>query len=326
MLLRHATSRIKKSCPLCGRSAFAARRFGLLGCEHCQMMVAATVWRPQANEELNDASFGDGYQPVSSFWVTGFEAANNRRRMRSIQQLAGSSGGALLEVGVGSGSFLAHAASHGFSPRGCDLSPSICRRVEQETGATVHCGTIDSLPQDTWFDVIAMHHLLEHVSDPIALLEAARARLKPGGTLQLAVPNTSAWEARWRGWTSYEPYHLLYFTPITLRRAVERAGFTVVQVKTHESFSGWMLTITRTMLGYSLQQRGRGPGRAMIKRPAWTEHLYRVALVMAGLLTLPVRRVQQWLGHGDELILVATTGARIVPRTGGAFGAAAGTN
>jgi len=291
------------------------------------MMVAAAVWRPQANEELNDASFGDDYQPVSSFWVRGFEASNNRRRMRSIQQLAGVSGGELLEVGVGSGSFLAHAAAHGFSPRGCDLSPSICRRVERETGATVHCGPIASLPQDTRFDVIAMHHLLEHVSDPIALLEAARARLKPGGTLQLAVPNTGAWEARLRGWTSYEPYHLLYFTPVTLRRAVERAGFTVVQVKTHESFSGWMLTIARTMLGYPAQERRRRPGSAAIKRRALTEHLYRVALVMAGLLTLPVRRVQAWLGHGDELIVVATTGARITPRTGsGAIGAASATN
>jgi hypothetical protein len=189
----------------------------------------------------------------------------------------------------------------------------------------VHCGPIASLPQETCFDVIAMHHLLEHVSDPIALLQAARARLKPGGALQLAVPNTGAWEARWRGWTSYEPYHLLYFTPVTLRRAVEQAGFTVVQLKTHESFSGWMLTISRTMLGYSAQERGCGPGSAVIKRRASTEHLYRAALVTAGLLTLPVRRVQEWLGHGDELILVATAG--VPPRTGsGAIGAAAASN
>ena len=57
-----------------------------------------------------------------------------------------------------------------------------------------------------------MHHLLEHVADPVALLQDARARLKPGGALQLAVPNIRSWEARLRGWNSYEPYHLLYFT------------------------------------------------------------------------------------------------------------------
>ncbi len=298
-----------KSCPLCGRSAFAARRFGLLGCEYCELVVDAAVWRPHANEHLNDASFGDDYEPVSSFWVRGFEALSNRRRMRCIRRFAGLHGGQLLEVGVGSGSFLMHAAARGFSPVGCDLSAAICRKVERETGKTVHCGPLASLPPGTLFDVVVMNHVLEHVSDPIALLQAARARLKPDGTLQLAVPNAGAWEARLRGWNSYEPYHLLYFTPDTVRLAAERAGFHVVQVRTHESFSGWALAIVRTLLGYSHLERGRGAVSAATRRKAWVEHAYRVVLVTSGFITLPMRRIQEWFGHGDELILVAKNAA-----------------
>jgi 2-polyprenyl-3-methyl-5-hydroxy-6-metoxy-1,4-benzoquinol methylase len=294
-----------KRCPLCGRSAFVAGRFGLLGCEECGLIVAAAVWRPDANQQLNDASFGDDYQPVSSFWVRWFEALSNRRRMQSIQKIGGLNEGELLEVGVGSGSFMTHAAQRGFSALGCDLSPAICRKVNRETGKTVHCGSVDSLPPTARFDVIVMHHLLEHVSDPIALLQAARARLRPGGTLQLAVPNSSAWEARLRGWTSYEPYHLLYFTPRTLQLTAERAGFTVLKVRTHESFSGWALAISRTLLGYSTEAPRPGASSAVISRKGWIEHAYRTALVTCGLVTLPLRRLQEWLGHGEELILVA---------------------
>ena len=131
---------MNKSCPLCGHSAFAAERFGLLGCEHCKLVVAAAVWRPDANAQLNDASFGDDYQPVSSFWVRAFEASSNRRRLRSIRRIAGATGGELLEVGVGSGSFLTHAASRGFSTLGCDLSTAICRMVARSTGGPSTAG------------------------------------------------------------------------------------------------------------------------------------------------------------------------------------------
>ena len=207
---------------------------------------------PHANEELNDASFGDDYQPVSSFWVRGFEASNNRRRMRSIQT-AGRLRAAenCLRSASEPARFWRMPRHHGFSAArlrslGGDLPQGRTgdRQRPCTAGRSPRC-----LRTPLRRDRDAP--LLEHVADPIALLQAARARLKPGGTLQLAVPNAGAWEARLRGWTSYEPYHLLYFTPVTLRRAVERAGFNVVQVKTHESFSGWMLPISRTLLGYS---------------------------------------------------------------------------
>jgi hypothetical protein len=41
-----------------------------------------------------------------------------------------------------------------------------------------------------------MNHLLEHVAGPVALLNAARGRLRSGGLLHLAVPNVGSWEVR----------------------------------------------------------------------------------------------------------------------------------
>lgn len=297
-----------KACPMCGGTDFATWRFALLRCEKCELVVDEAVWRPAANEQMEEAFFGESYEPVRSFWVRLFEVMKNRRTMRRLRGYAELAGD-LLEIGVGSGSFLAYAQARGFVPLGCDLSAAICGRVERNTGIRMHCGPLESLLDQQKFDVVVMNHVLEHVSDPQSLLKAAHARLKPDGVLHLAVPNVAAWEARLPGWNSYEPYHLLYFTPRTLRATAEEVGFEILEVTTHESFSGWFLALLRTLLkkGHSarVQQRGNTSAKGST---SILEHGYRLTMVAWGLATLPLRRLQEMLGKGDEVILLARNG------------------
>jgi len=297
-----------KACPLCGGTDFATWRFGLLRCEKCDLVVDEAVWRPAANEQIQGAFFGESYEPIRSFWVRLFEALNNRRTMKRLRRYTGLVGD-LLEIGVGSGSLLAYAQARGFVPLGCDLSPAICRRVERNTGIKMHCGSLESLPDQQRFYVVVMNHVLEHVSDPKSLLKAALSRLKTGGLLHLAVPNVAAWEAKLPGWNSYEPYHLLYFTPRTLRTTAEEAGFEILEVNTHESFSGWFLAILRTLRKKNdpaqvHQGASAGPRLSI----CILEHGYRLTMVIWGLLALPIRRLQELLGKGDEIILLARNG------------------
>jgi len=269
------------------------------------------VWRLAANEQMQEAFFGEKYEPVRSFWVRLFEALNNRRTLKRLRGHAGLAED-LLEIGVGSGSLLAYAQARGFVTFGCDLSAAICRRVERTTRIRMHCGSLESLPDQERFDVLVMNHVLEHVSDPKSLLKAALARLKPGGVLHLTVPNVAAWEARLPGWNSYEPYHMLYFTPRTLRATVKEVGFEILEVNTHESFSGWFLAILRTLLKKDhLAQVQQGANTSAKRSTSLVEHGYRLAMVAWGLLTLPFRRLQELLGKGDEVILLARNGNNV---------------
>lgn len=295
-------------CPLCGHTEYGDWRFGLLRCRKCEFIVAESVWRMAANEQLNEGSFGDAYEPVRSFWVRMFEAWNNRRTMSRLP----GAGGELLEIGVGSGSFLAYARARGYSPMGCDLSSAVCGKVERSTGIRIHCGHVGTLPEGQLFDVVVMNHVLEHVCDPVEFLKSVRSHLKPNGTLHLAVPNAGSWGACLPGWISYEPYHLLYFTPETVRLAVEKAGFEISRLATHESFSGWFLAVLHTMLGKSLSTRTT---RDQVSVPGHStrivEHFYRLFMVAAGLVSLPLRRLQEYLERGDELILLAENPANV---------------
>jgi SAM-dependent methyltransferase len=85
-----------------------------------------------------------------------------------------------------------------------------------------------SLPE-AHFDAITLHHVIEHLHDPVGTLRLCRKLLKPGGVISIATPNFNAEGHRLFGkdWFPLEPpRHLLLFTPPSLRQALERAGFT----------------------------------------------------------------------------------------------------
>lgn len=294
----------KEICPSCGGMFFDPFRMNLLRCAACGLIVDKGVWGQAANETLEEEWFGDNYDPQLSSWVRLFEGWNNRRTYRRIADLD-LAGQRLLEIGVGSGSFLQFMKSRGFDVMGCDLSKAIGKYVQTKYGIPMHCGYVSDLDDRPQFDVVVMNHVLEHVADPIGLLREILRRIRPGGVLHIAVPNVASWGARLHGWTSYEPYHLLYFTPETLRRTVARAGFSVESQMTHESFSGWFLAILRSLLKTNQSQSSVRQASRKARGTSFVEHAYRLAMLASGAITFPLRRVQGSLGKGDEAILIA---------------------
>jgi 2-polyprenyl-3-methyl-5-hydroxy-6-metoxy-1,4-benzoquinol methylase len=279
-------------------------------CKTCGLVVSPLIWQPQANESLEEEWFGQGYQSETSIWVKWFEALNNRQTLGRLAETR-PPGRRLLEIGVGSGSFLYEAQEHGFVVTGCDLSRAICGRVERRYGITMFCGPLSEIKGNEKFDVIVMNHVLEHVNNPIFFLHDVIRLLTPGGVVHIAVPNVASWEAILPGWTSYEPYHLTYFTLDTLRKVVFASGLHIQKAQTNESFSGWFLAVLRTVLGVNHNCLGIEPnirtnrvtdGRS---RSILIEHAYRLAMVSIGGALLPIRIIQAKFGHGDEIVCIA---------------------
>jgi len=278
---------------------------GLLQCPECGLVVDPAVWEQDANEAMEKEWFGEEYDPQESPWVRLFEQWTNKRTFNRIASFS-LSGCRLLEIGVGSGSFMDFARSRGFEVMGCDLSAPICRHVERKFHIPVHHGQVGTLPDEHAFDVVVMNHVLEHVSDPVGLLREVRRRMNRGGVLHVAVPNLDSWESWLRGWTGFEPYHLVYFRPGTLKNTAERAGFLVSKVSTHESFSGWFLALLRTFLGTHRLEASCRTSMRKKRSASLAEHAYRMAMILSGGVTWPLRKLQAVLGRGDEAILIAS--------------------
>ena len=148
------------------------------------------------------------------------------RTDRLFRHLPVPPGGRLLDVGCGNGQFVLHAKDAGWQAEGIDVDAEAIAHHPD-----LRPGTIEEQPADT-YDAITLSHVIEHVTDPVATLEAARRALKPGGSIWLATPNLHApgHRAYGRHWLHLDPpRHLVLFTRASLRRALGAAGFKEVR-------------------------------------------------------------------------------------------------
>jgi 2-polyprenyl-3-methyl-5-hydroxy-6-metoxy-1,4-benzoquinol methylase len=183
-----------------------------------------------------------------------------------IMFLPAQPGGKLLDVGCGSGQRLEQMQRLGWTVSGLDFDEKAVAAAKQR-GLDVSCGTIPGIwfPPDT-FDVITMNHVIEHVPNPIELLEECKRILKPGGKVVLATPNSACWGHRvfkknWRGLEP--PRHLHVFSPISIEQTLRNAGFEKVEVRTFDSAYVWRLSL---MLRFNLTKHSANDFRVKIAK------------------------------------------------------------
>ncbi len=82
------------------------------------------------------------------------------------------------------------------------------------------------------FDVVLAGDIIEHLSNPGAMLEGAKAHLKPGGCLLVSTPNSMGLPAYLRyvtGRFQEGRQHVLCFNGVTLAQLLERHGYEITQ-------------------------------------------------------------------------------------------------
>ncbi|MDQ6732143.1 MAG: class I SAM-dependent methyltransferase [Actinomycetota bacterium] len=152
---------------------------------------------------------------------------------REIRHLPSRPGGRLLDVGAGSGAFVAFARHLGWDAEGLDPDPSAAESA-QARGVAVRHGTLADVAEGGCpFAAVTLSHVIEHLHDPLRELQRIRRLLAPDGRLWIATPNLDALGHRryGRDWLGLDPpRHLILFTPASLRRLLGRAGFEVAHV------------------------------------------------------------------------------------------------
>ncbi len=101
--------------------------------------------------------------------------------------------GGVVDVGCGRGEWLALLRGAGVAAQGVDANAAFvaagrARGLNMELGDAL--GYLEALPPDS-IDMVTAFHVIEHLAteDLLALLEAARGALRPGGCLLLETPN-----------------------------------------------------------------------------------------------------------------------------------------
>jgi SAM-dependent methyltransferase len=150
---------------------------------------------------------------------------------------SGVTPGWLLDLGCGTGDFVAAAARREFVAQGVDqdgIAIAAGRRHYHQI--TLHEANIEAFLRSDrqQYDVITFFEVLEHLENPAGFLAAVRERLRPGGTIGLSVPNNdSPLLAVYRRLTrvvDVPPHHLTRWNKQALRSLFAREGFDVVSV------------------------------------------------------------------------------------------------
>lgn len=129
----------------------------------------------------------------------------------------------VLDVGCGVGDNYGLLKAHG-PVVGADRSRHSLLHGLDSPALAIQCD-LDALPFKAGsFGVIAAFEVVEHMKDDVAFLRGLHALLKPGGWLALSVP---AYMALW-GPHDELAHHQRRYTPATLKRALQQAGFEVL--------------------------------------------------------------------------------------------------
>lgn len=198
-------------------------------CDHMQVHPIpspeqiASYYRPSAKTNVKRKRVG---------WAGG-KSQPTPSYLRRLRRVAPARSGALLDVGFGSGSFLRAAHLMGYRVTGLDRN---VRRFKPDFECELREGLLRAgLFPDQSFDVVAAHHVLEHVHDLSQALSVIHALLRPGGYLLIELPHDVGSLVKLlkravlrRGYTKFSRLqHLRFFTIRSLRAALERAGFEV---------------------------------------------------------------------------------------------------
>jgi SAM-dependent methyltransferase len=151
----------------------------------------------------------------------------------------------VLDIGCGKGAFL-YALQNKLDCKvaGLDFDEASVDYGRRVLGIEVSQGGSAELEHlGEKFDLVTMWHYLEHDFDPAATLHSVNRILKPGQHLLLEVPNADSMENSVFGKHSYlydMPRHLYNFSPDTITRYLENAGFAIESIEFPHFSGGWI--------------------------------------------------------------------------------------
>jgi SAM-dependent methyltransferase len=228
------------SCCVCGIDGVPVYRlppFGVVRCQVCDLVFVSPRLSSQALQRLYDEPgyFEGGVYGAQSVWSPAMvlQRTWTAGRLSAITRLSRPPG-RLLEIGSGYGLFLTAARAAGYDVRGVELSRTGAEHARTRLGLDVFCGQLAAAPAEQ-ADIVCLWDTLEHVPDPLLLLQEVRRRLPPGGVVALSIPYFSSVPARLlrsRWWTLKPEQHIWHLTPATLRLVAARAGLVITSVIT----------------------------------------------------------------------------------------------
>src|SRR6266481_3231786 len=264
-------------CPACGEAARDAvveqyGKYKLFGCGACGLQF----WEPR---EMPDARWYEQMYGGRDEKLLPLEPGHKY----FLADPLAPRGGELLDIGCGTGNFLAAARDAGYRVTGIELDRKAAGFAKERVALPrVFPLTISEFAgqhADEKFDVVTFFEVLEHQAAPVEFLQRVSMVLKAKGTIALSVPNRERWMTG-PDVLDYPPNHFLRWNAAALKHFLSAQGFEVLSIREQPAGIAHTAQMINMALRTGLSQTaaGEAPGSfrdVMQMRPEEAEAVLR---------------------------------------------------
>lgn len=222
------------TCPVCFTSpSQLPHPFSRVVCTSCQV-----IWTYVPEELDSEALYRDEVYAIVDNRQSVFEKIIFYEAQKILQkaQDMGISSRRVLDFGSGKGQFLAVAKQKGWQGIGIETEQFRVDFAQEKYCVEVICGYYQGGKVcDMPVGLITLNHVLEHLPQPIQLVQAlVQDNLTADGLLYIEVPRADSWQARIAGdaWMHWDiPKHLTHWTQNGLEKELSKIGFQKVATR-----------------------------------------------------------------------------------------------
>jgi SAM-dependent methyltransferase len=229
----------------------------VIACEVCGFKHIDPLFSEAELKKFYDQEFYQSERPDyfermeadKEWWMLRYHHYYELMEAHAPAGLGQRTGRRILDIGSGPGYFLEAGRERGWQVLGFEPSRMAADYARARGLAVVNDFFSASAAREHGaFDAISLSMVLEHVRDPIQLIEDARSLLAPGGVLLLISPNDfnplqmTLWKKLgFAPWWVNPKHHLNYFDIVSARAFLKARRFDVLHRETSYPLENFLL-------------------------------------------------------------------------------------
>ena len=228
----------RRACRICSSEGLQPRfikdGFRIEKCMNCGLMQ---VTNPPAPSEIGsyyeNGFFDEHYSKLQTDPKRlAYEYEKFNFRLKEIEKRT-TGKGRILDVGCSFGFFLDVARKRGWKVYGVEISEYASNHAKRNLGLNVVNKDLIGARFDTgFFDIVTLWNVLEHLHDPVELMNEVYRILKEKGIVVLTTgdiesPLARLKRGRWR--MLIPPIHLSHFSPSTINYLLDPSGLDLIE-------------------------------------------------------------------------------------------------
>jgi SAM-dependent methyltransferase len=177
-------------------------------------------------------------------------------------------GGTLLDIGCGTGNFLAAARTAGYQVTGIELDRNAARfakeNLDLQRVLPLTIADFSKQYPEERFDVVTFFEVLEHQAAPMEFVERIRSCVRSLGLIALSVPNRERWTTG-PDVLDYPPNHFLRWSTGSLRKFLSAQGFEILTIREEPASIAYAAQMINMALRTGMTQPAAGEASASFR-------------------------------------------------------------